>query len=121
MLEQVPKNRYLPGPISGVSHLMANTPPLLVSSHGTREGVPNKKRVRRQTEMEARAELREPRISKGLVAVVLVGVTLGLGVMAGTMAKNLSAPAPATKAHAIVQGNGGAAGLTLPGAAPQVV
>jgi hypothetical protein len=71
--------------------------------------------------MEARAELREPRISKGLVAVVLVGVTLGLGVMAGTMAKNLSAPAPATKAHAIVQGNGGPAVLTIRGHGTQIV
>lgn len=61
--------------------------------------------------MEARAEFRQPRISKGLIAIVAVSVTLGLGVMAGTVAKNLngSSATTSTQTHAIVQGKGGAA------------
>ena len=59
--------------------------------------------------MEARAEFRQPRISKGLVAIVAVSVTLGLGVMAGTVAKNLNSSAAATQTHTIAQGQGGAA------------
>jgi hypothetical protein len=58
--------------------------------------------------MEARAEFRQPRISKGLIAVVAVTITLGLGVMAGTLAKT-STGTSATVNHAIVQGKGGPA------------
>ena len=61
--------------------------------------------------MEARAELRQPRISKGLVAIVALSVTLGLGVMAGTVAKNVngSSATTSTQTHAIVYGKGGPA------------
>jgi hypothetical protein len=60
--------------------------------------------------MEARAEFRQPRISKGLVAIVAVSVALGLGVMAGTVAKNLNGSATtATQGHSISQGRGGLA------------
>jgi hypothetical protein len=59
--------------------------------------------------MEARAELRQPRISKGLIAIVAVSVTLGLGVMAGTVAKNLNGSATTVQTHAIVMGKGGPA------------
>ena len=58
--------------------------------------------------MEARAEFREPRISKGLVAVVAVSIALGLGVMAGTVAKN-NGSAATTQTHSISQGQGGSA------------
>ncbi len=58
--------------------------------------------------MEARAEFRQPRISKSLVAIVAVSITLGLGVMAGTVAKNLNGSS-ATTTHAVVQGKGGPA------------
>ena len=59
--------------------------------------------------MEARAEFRQPRISKGLVAVVAVSIALGLGVMAGTVAKNLNGSAATTQTHSISQGQGGSA------------
>ena len=60
--------------------------------------------------MEARAELRQPGISKGLIAIVAVSVTLGLGVMAGTVAKNLNgSAATTTHAQSLSQGRGGAA------------
>jgi hypothetical protein len=61
--------------------------------------------------MEARAELRQPRISKGLVAIVALSVTLGLGVMAGTVAKNANGSSATTSSqtHAIVYGKGGPA------------
>jgi hypothetical protein len=71
--------------------------------------------------MEVRSELREARVSKGVVAVVLVSVTLGLGVMAGTMAHNLSASGAATIAHPMAQGNGGPAVLTIRGHGTQIV
>lgn len=71
--------------------------------------------------MEARAQYRESRISKGLVAMVLVSVTLGLGVMAGTVAKNLSTSTTASQTHAIVQGNGGPASLNVRGHGTQIV
>ena len=58
--------------------------------------------------MEARAEFRKPRISKSLVAIVAVSITLGLGVMAGSVAKNLNGSS-ATTTHAVVQGKGGPA------------
>ena len=65
--------------------------------------------------MEARAELHQPRISKWLVVVVAMSVTLGLGVMAGTVAKNLngSSATTSTQTHAIVQGKGGLAGQSI--------
>jgi hypothetical protein len=63
--------------------------------------------------MEARAEFRQPRISKGLVAIVAVSVTLGLGVMAGTVAKNLNGSTTATQSHSISQGQGGPAGASI--------
>jgi hypothetical protein len=64
--------------------------------------------------MEARAELRQPRISKGLVAIVALSVTLGLGVMAGTVAKNLNSSATTTsQSHSVSQGLGGSAIGTL--------
>ena len=63
--------------------------------------------------MEARAEFRQPRISKGLVAIVAVSVTLGLGVMAGTVAKNLNGSTTATQTHSLSQGQGGLAGQSL--------
>lgn len=64
--------------------------------------------------MEARAEFRQPRISKGLVAIVAVSVTLGLGVMAGTVAKNLNgSAATSTQTHSVSQGQGGLAGQSL--------
>jgi len=61
--------------------------------------------------MEARAEFRQPRISKGLVAIVAVSIALGLGVMAGTVAKNLNGSAATTTTHAqsLSQGRGGLA------------
>src|SRR6266849_5918793 len=59
--------------------------------------------------MEARAEFRQPRISKGLVAIVALSVALGLGVMAGTVAKNLNGSTTATQTHSVSQGQGGPA------------
>jgi len=59
--------------------------------------------------MEARAEFRQPRISKGLVAIVAVSITLGLGVMAGSVAKNLNGSATTTQTHSISVGKGGPA------------
>jgi hypothetical protein len=60
--------------------------------------------------MEARAEFRQPRISKSLVAIVAVSIALGLGVMAGTVAKNLNGSATtATQNHTVLQGKGGLA------------
>jgi hypothetical protein len=56
--------------------------------------------------MEARTAIRGSGISRSFVAVCAVVVTMGLGVTAGVVAKNLSAPA-AIPAH-IVQGQGGA-------------
>ncbi len=57
--------------------------------------------------MEARTEYQETGISKALAAVVAVSITIALGVAAGVVAKNLTAPA-AHQTH-IVQGLGGAA------------
>jgi len=57
--------------------------------------------------MEARTEFRGAGISRSLVAVVAVSITLALGVTAGVVAKNFSAPA-APQTH-ISQGLGGAA------------
>ena len=60
--------------------------------------------------MEARAEFRQPRISKGLVAIVAVSIALGLGVMAGSVAQNLNGSATTTtQTHSISQGQGGPA------------
>jgi len=60
--------------------------------------------------MEARAEFRQPRISKSLVAIVAVSIALGLGVMAGTVAKNLNGSATTTsQTHTVLQGKGGLA------------
>jgi hypothetical protein len=56
--------------------------------------------------MEARTAIRGSGISRSFVAVCAVVATMGLGVTAGVVAKNLSAPA-AVPAH-IVQGQGGA-------------
>ena len=58
--------------------------------------------------MEARAEFRQQGISKGLIAVVAVGIALGLGVMAATLVKTGTGTAT-TVNHAIVQGKGGPA------------
>ena len=63
--------------------------------------------------MEARAEFRQPRISKGLVAIVAVSVALGLGVMAGTIAKNNGSAATTTQTHSVSQGLGGPANGTV--------
>jgi hypothetical protein len=63
--------------------------------------------------LEARAEFRQPRISKGLVAIVAVSVTLGLGVMAGTIAKNNGSAATTTQTHSVSQGLGGPANGTV--------
>ena len=63
--------------------------------------------------MEARAEFRQPRISKGLVALVAVSIALGLGVMAGTIAKNNGSAATTTQTHSISQGLGGPANGTV--------
>ena len=63
--------------------------------------------------MEARAEFRQPRISKGLLAIVAVSVTLGLGVMAGTIAKNNGSAATTTQTHSVSQGLGGSANGTI--------
>ncbi|HEY4889100.1 MAG TPA: hypothetical protein VIJ58_11110 [Candidatus Dormibacteraeota bacterium] len=57
--------------------------------------------------MEARSAVRGTGISKGIVAVLAVSVTMGLGVAAGVVAKNLSGSA-ATQSH-ISQGLGGPA------------
>ena len=57
--------------------------------------------------MEARTAFRGTGISKGLIAMAAVSLTLGLGVTAGVVAKNLSGTA-ATQSH-ISQGQGGAA------------
>ena len=57
--------------------------------------------------MEARSAIHGTAISKSLVAIVAVSVTLGLGVTAGVVAKTLSGTA-ATQSH-ISQGLGGAA------------
>ena len=56
--------------------------------------------------MEARTAIRGSGISRSFVAVCAVVATMGLGVTAGVVAKNLSAPA-AVPAH-VVQGQGGA-------------
>jgi hypothetical protein len=56
--------------------------------------------------MEARSAVRGSGISRSFVAVCAVVATMGLGVTAGVVAKNLSAPA-AGSAHNIVQGQGG--------------
>jgi len=58
-------------------------------------------------EMEARSAIRGSGISKSFVAVCAVVATMGLGVTAGVVAKNLSAPA-AAGTH-IALGEGGAA------------
>ena len=50
--------------------------------------------------MEARSELRGARMSKGLVVVIAVCVTLGLGITAGVVAKNLSGMT-ATQTHIV--------------------
>ena len=71
--------------------------------------------------MEARTELQESRISKGLVAMVLVSVTLGLGVMAGTIAHNLSGSTSAVQSSGIVAGKGGPAVLAVRGHGTQIV
>jgi hypothetical protein len=55
--------------------------------------------------MEARSAIRGTGISKSFVAVCAVVATMGLGVTAGVVAKNLSAPA-GVPAH-IAQGQGG--------------
>ena len=57
--------------------------------------------------MEARTAVRGSGISRSFAAVCAVVVTMGLGVTAGVVAKNLSAPA-AAGTH-IVLGQGGAA------------
>lgn len=56
--------------------------------------------------MEARTAIRGSGISRSFVAVCAVVATMGLGVTAGVVAKNLSVPA-AIPAH-ILQGQGGA-------------
>jgi hypothetical protein len=71
--------------------------------------------------MEARTELREPRISRGLVAMALVSVVLGLGVMAGTIAHNLSGSTSAVQSSGIVAGKGGPAVLAVRGHGTQIV
>ena len=58
--------------------------------------------------MEARTELRGARMSKGLVVVIAVCVTLGLGITGGVVAKNFKAAPAATQTH-FVQGLGGPA------------
>src|SRR5256885_16660217 len=58
--------------------------------------------------MEARAEFRQPRMSKGLIAIVAVSIALGLGVMAGTLSKG-SNGTTTTVQHAALQGKGGSA------------
>ena len=58
--------------------------------------------------MEARAQFRQPGISKGLIAMVVVSVTLGLGVMAGTLAKPSTGTSTIAN-HAVLQGKGGLA------------
>lgn len=55
--------------------------------------------------MEARTAIRGSGISRSFVAVCALVVTMGLGVTAGVVAKNLSAPA-AVPSH-ILQGQGG--------------
>jgi len=57
--------------------------------------------------MEARSAVRGTGISKGIVAVLAVSVTMGLGVAAGVVAKNLSG-STATQSH-ISQGLSGPA------------
>jgi hypothetical protein len=59
--------------------------------------------------MEARAQLRQPRMSKGLIAIVAVGVTFGLGVAAGTVANVNGTSGTTSQTHAIVYGKGGPA------------
>jgi hypothetical protein len=61
----------------------------------------------RRKSMEARTEFGGQGISKGLVAVVAVSITMALGVGAGVVAKNLSVGS-APRTH-ISQGLGGAA------------
>lgn len=59
--------------------------------------------------MEARANYREARTSKGLVALVVVSIALGLGAMGVTaLNKTTGAPAAVTQTH-FVQGQGGPA------------
>src|SRR4030081_1235669 len=62
--------------------------------------------------MEARTELRRPGMSKGLVVVIAVCVTLGLGVTAGIVAKNFTSTT-AAPAH-FVQTTLGPAASTSP-------
>jgi hypothetical protein len=52
--------------------------------------------------MEARASFGRTGTSKGLIAAVAVSITLGLAVMAATVAKNVGG-SPATQTHAVVQ------------------
>jgi len=60
--------------------------------------------------MEARTAIRGSGISRSFVAVCAVVATMGLGVTAGVVAKNLSAPV-GVPAH-IVQGQGGSLQLS---------
>ncbi|HEX7264443.1 MAG TPA: hypothetical protein VF383_09745 [Candidatus Dormibacteraeota bacterium] len=61
--------------------------------------------------MEARANYREAKTSKGLVALVVVSVALGLGAMTvTTLTRNTGAPAAVTQTH-FVQGQGGPAAV----------
>src|SRR6266576_1866547 len=62
--------------------------------------------------MEARAEFRQPRMSKGLIAIVAVSIALGLGVMAGTLSKAGNGTT-STVQHAALQGKGGSALQTV--------
>jgi hypothetical protein len=57
--------------------------------------------------MEVRSAVRGTGISKGIIAVLAVSVTMGLGVTAGVVAKNLSG-STAAQSH-IIQGLGGPA------------
>ena len=58
--------------------------------------------------MEAGATFREPGISKGLIVMVAVSLTLGLGVATGVPATNLNSPSTAPQTQ-ISQGLGGPA------------
>jgi hypothetical protein len=59
--------------------------------------------------MEARAQFREARVAKGVVALVAVSIVLGLGsIAASSLAKSAGAPAAATQTH-FVQSQGGPA------------
>jgi hypothetical protein len=87
---------------------MTGTPALLVWVQRL-ERFAESNKSRQETVMEARADYREARTSKGLVALVVVSIALGLGAMTlTTLTKTTGAPAAVTQTH-FVQSQAGPA------------